>query len=371
MRFLLALLAAAGAAAQSQRPPEPPTFERLLRKAAASPPGPCDWQRPDLTDWSNVEFRIFDEADKAVVARLNERPIALPAGAPARATEALQDLQRQSGEINRSWPEENRFQFEVMDVPPGLLVKMTFRNWQTFSYFAIPKRDGFGKPSSSWKANTAFDDHRSTDVGGQVWLELFPLARGPAKRARFLAEFVTTGCNGMSGAISYYAHEWDPEGFGNIRELIKLEGSIGIADPNSEFSAEGTPIHLRYCWFSAIDTWDNPSLCATESYDLSEDDVRFVGSEYDRPDLVALAKAIQYSESRDYPATLAYCGSADVAQQMVRDLPPSIGMPAFDSDPNDPVKRISGTREVVDFGTFHFEVEKRGERWLVVSFRMD
>jgi len=31
-----------------------------------------------------------------------------------------------------------------------------------------------------------------------------------------------------------------------------------------EFRAEGSSINLPYCWFSPIDTWDNPSLCAID-----------------------------------------------------------------------------------------------------------
>ena len=94
MRFLLALLAAAGAAAQGQRPPETlPTFESLLKKIASAPADPCDWQNPDLSGRSDLEFRIFNEADKAVVAKLNESPIASPSAAPSRATAALRQLQ--------------------------------------------------------------------------------------------------------------------------------------------------------------------------------------------------------------------------------------------------------------------------------------
>jgi hypothetical protein len=127
-------------------------------------------------------------------------------------------------------------------------------------------------------------------------------------------------------------------------------------------------IKLPYCWFSAIDTWDNPTLCAVDSYDVSGNRVRFVGSVFNLPDLLAVARAIEYAKARDYPAVLAYCGSPEVARRMVRDNS-VFGFP-FSVD----VKRTGVATERIEFGAppgIRFDVEKRGDRWLVVSFGMD
>lgn len=36
-----------------------------------------------------------------------------------------------------------------------------------------------------------------------------------------------------------------------------------------DLKTNGSAIMLPYCWSSPIDTWDNPSLCAADSYDIS------------------------------------------------------------------------------------------------------
>jgi hypothetical protein len=204
-----------------------------------------------------------------------------------------------------------------------------------------------------------------------VSLSLFPLHRGPANSPRFLARFTGFSCAGSSG-VAYYAYQWDPEESGGLAsEVVKIEGSEGIGGESlskmDKLLTEGPVIKLPYCWFSAIDTWDNPTLCAVDSYDLSGNRVRFVGSVFNSPDLLAVARAIEYAKARDYPAVLAYCGSPEVARRMVRDNA-VFGFP-FSVD----VKRTGAATEKVEFAPsgIRFDVQKRGDRWLVVSFGMD
>ncbi len=305
-------------------------------------------------------------------------------GARVRAVEALEYLEHLSAEINKSWQEEKRFHFQVLEVPPVLLVKMSFRNRATFSVFATPQLDPYSKPANLWQAIGAEDDHRYTRASGHDSLEFSPLHRGPAKRARFLVEFGFAGC-GTGWGVGYYAYEWDPQNSGDLSEFIKLEGSVSQEEPASggktseserldlfspigNLQTHGPLITLPYCWFSAIDTWDNPSLCAVNTYDLSGDHVQFICGVVNRPDLLPIAKAIQYAQAHDYPAVLAYCGSPDVARQMMRDIPPFVF-----AGSELRVKRIGDSKESIEMEDtgFHFEVEKRGDRWLVVSFRMD
>jgi hypothetical protein len=266
---------------------------------------------------------------------------------------------------------------------------MTFRGRATFSFFAVAQLDAYGKATDLWRGFGALDDHRYKSAG--VWgsLDLFPLERGPANRARFLARYGGGGCAGGSG-VGYYVHEWDPQDSGDLSEILKLEGAAsrnlstdqgGLSQkdredwfgPIGKLQTQGSLITLPYCWFSGLDTWDNPNLCALNFYDLSGDRVRFVSSVYNRPDLLPVAKAIEYAQARDYAAVLAYCGSPDIARRMVADIPISVFSPlGLD------VSRIGALKKRVEVGrgidgqySLQFDVEQRGDRWLVVSFQMN
>lgn len=352
-----ALLLALGASAYGQQPSPPPTFEDVLKKIASAPANACEDRGPGLGD---LESRLFEQADDAVAQNLNEQ---------SSASAALEVMEHLSSEINQSWPAEKRFHFQVLDVPPALLVKMTYRNRATFSFFAIPELDASNQPNRLWHTINA-DDYRLKPSGGYDSLDLFPLGGGPAKRARFLARFGTAGCGSGKG-VAYHAYEWNPQNTGDINRFIKLEGAVSHYDLNAigTLQTQGSIIALPYCWFSSIDTLDNPTLCALNSYDISRDRVRFVSTAYNLPDLLPVAKAIEYAQARDYPAVLAYCGSADVARRMVTDVPPFLSAGGGLT-----VKPISASKKRVEIGderTLQFDVEKRGDRWLVVSFHMD
>ncbi len=395
----LVLVSARGARAQQSTEP-PPTFESLLKEISSAPPDACTYPGKDFSD---LEFHLFDQADKALVQELNEtsngalgetlaRAKSGPSGSPnvvgggprARAMEAVAKLEHLSAEINRSWPEEKRLHFEALDLPPALVVKMTYRNRATFSFFAMPQRDAYAKPTKLWQAVGALDDHRVGPAQGYEDLTVFPLRRGPSRRARFLAKFGVAGC-GSGYSLQYYAYEWDPQGTGHLDEVIKLEGAASQEDrvdqrqssqaneadsfpPIGELRTTGSLITLPYCWYSAIDTWDNPSLCAVNSYDISADHVRFVGSSTNRPDVAAVAKAIEYAQAHDFPALLAYCGSPAVARRIIEIIPPNVtGAGGWKI-----ITRISSTHEKMElsggyYETLRFDVEKRGDRWLVVA----
>lgn len=276
-----------------------------------------------------------------------------------------------STEANTAWPDENRFHFEILDLPPALVVKVTLLSHATFFVFGIPQ-DESGKPNQLWR-DVGSDDHFFERDVSYSSLDLYPLNRGVSGNARFLATFHYSGCIGSSG-VAYDAREWNPEGAGRLDQVIKQAGSFGMDYMDykvpgfpqiGKLQTEGSLITLPYCWFSAIDTWDNPSLCAVDTYDLSGDDVRFRSRAYNRPDLVPIAKAIEYAQHRDYPAVLGYCASAQVARKLVRDVPPYV----FADD-----LRLTPTgkgKEHVEFGldhTYRFDVEMLAGRWLVVAF---
>lgn len=380
------LFALGSASARAQHPTRPSlTFEDLLTQMSSGPADPCGGGGEDYSD---SEFHLFIRADDAVVQALNGTSTASPESRDlylsetrTRALEALAALEGLSTRVNQDWPDDKRFHFEVLDVAPALVVKMTYRNRARFSLFAVPELDDRNKANTLWKSFSAADDGSSEPKGGYDWLDLLSLQRGPSNRPRFLAKFGDAGC-GSGVGTTYYAYEWDADNFGEVTQLVKLQGAVNLEEPvekgrssgkglsNSfppigELRTDGPLISLPYCWFSAIDTWDNPSLCAVDSFDVSGDNVRFVGRITNRPDLVPVAKVIEYGQTHDYPAVLAYCASPQVARQIVRDVPPFV----FAGDLK--ITRVDDKKERVEIGVekvFRVDVEKRGRRWLVASW---
>lgn len=369
-----------------QSPDRRASFEELLRKMSSASGNACNGKGDDF---SRLEYYLFEQADQTVLRDLKEAESGDSARSPAsgqkdRAIKALIKLEHSSAEINKDWAEENRFHFEVLDIPPTLVVKMTYRNRATFTVFGVPQLSDDRKPNTAWKPIYATDEGRFEPRSGYDSVDLFPLWRSDSKKARFLTKFGAAGCGSGIG-VSYYAYEWNPENFGDLTEFIKLEGAVSQEEPVDksqvskkdlssffppigELRTNGVLITLPYCWFSPIDTWDNPSLCAVDSYDISRDRVRFVRRRTNRPDLVPIAKAIEYGQAHDYPALLAYCASPEVALKILGNVPPHVY-----AGPGLKVSRIDGVKQKVEIGddnVFQFDVEKRGSRWLVVGFRV-
>jgi hypothetical protein len=349
-----------------------PDLRQLLQKLADFSPDPCGPPYGREEDWhsTGVESPLFEQAADIVTQGLNETP-GSPVPPRDRAAEALKKLERMSAETNAAWPEENRFHFQILDLSPALVVKMTVRTHGRFFVFGIPEEDS-GKPNRLWRRVGSDDEPVEHDVP-QSKLDLYPLHRGTSGNARFFAKFILSGCAGSIG-VAYDAREWNPRGMGGLDQVIKQAGAFGLDDkvPGfvqiGELRTEGSLITLPYCWFSRIDTWDNPSLCAIDTYDISGDNVKFRARTYNRPDLLPIAKAIEYAEQRDYSAVLGYCASRQVARSLVRDVPPHV----FAEDLR--VTRTGNGKERVELGydpAYRFDVEKRAGRWLVVAFSVE
>ena len=211
--FAVTLFLALGA--RAQQPPEP-TFEDLLKALSPAPGDACDFPDKDRegTPFSDLEYQLFQQADKAIAQALNEK---------ASAAATLEKMERLSAEINHKWGDERQFHFQVIDLQPAVLVKMTYRNRATFSFFAKTSND-------SWRTIGASHDHRPMPTGGYESLDLFPLARGPSHRPRFLARFSDAGC-GSGVAVEYYAAAWNRQSpAASLDEIIKLEGSVSQLD---------------------------------------------------------------------------------------------------------------------------------------------
>jgi hypothetical protein len=352
---------------QAQQLEPPPDFRQLLQKLANFSPDVCGPPYGKIEDPSDVEFSVFEKAAEILVSELDATPVR--AGTPhERAIEILKKLEQTSAEVNGSWPDQNRFHFEVLDLPPALVVKMTVRSQERFFVFGIPQEKS-GKPNRLWQmvgSDEQFLEQKEINSS----LDLYPLHRSASRNARFLAKFTVSGCAGSFG-VAYDVREWDPSGDGSLEQTIKESGSFGLDDkvPGfeniGELRTSGPLITLPYCRFSRIDTWDNPSLCMVDTYDISGNDARFRSRAYNRPDLVPVAKAIEYAGQRDYRAVRSYCASSEVAHRLVRELPPYV----FADD-----LRVTSTgkdKERVELGyprTYRFEVEKLSGRWQVVAF---
>jgi hypothetical protein len=107
-------------------------------------------------------------------------------------------------------------------------------------------------------------------------------------------------------------------------------------------------------------------LCAADIYDLAGDDVRFRSRIYNRPDLLPVAKALEYAEQLDYPALQGYCASSQVAHRLVREARPHV----FAEDVRVIPKGNGKERVGLGDGAYRFDVERRKGRWLVVVFRI-
>ena len=264
--------------------------------------------------------------------------------------------------------QEDRFRFEILKLPPVLVVKMGLRTQETFFVFGSP--DGkSGNANQAWHSVSSVEGIVGHDVPNPDSISILCTAARP-NAPGFLPNLITSGCAGSTG-VAYSAHEWNPEGNGDLELIIKQSGAFGLDDKVPGFAqigelrTVGSSLTLPYCWFSPIDTWDNPSLCAVDSYDLSGDRVRFRSHAYNRPDLVPVAKALEYAERRDFPAVLGYCTFSQVARALVSKIPPFV----FADDLR--VTRTGTGKERVELGygpTYRFDVENRAGRWQVVAF---
>jgi hypothetical protein len=352
-----------------------PDWGQLLEVLAPTAADPCTALAEEKENTENAESGLFQRAAAEVASALNS-DAAGPLSPQESVAKALEKLQQTSATANAAWMNENRFHFEILDLQPMLAVKMTIRTQAAYLVFGIP-HNFEGKGNRLWKL-IGEDSLRFDHPAPRTLLELYPLKRGPSGHPRFLAKFDYFGCAGSLG-VEYEIREWDTSDE-SLSELLKQSGSFGMdqaadghgpteKDPFAavgRLNSNGARITLPYCTFTAIDTWDNPSLCAADTYDLSGDDIQFVEQRTNRPELVPVAKAIEYAEKHDYPAVLAYCGSEQVARKIVRELPHGRGF-----DAGIEVLQLSAGRKRVRSGYSNepgFAVEKRGDRWLVVSY---
>jgi len=357
-------------AAESEQLDLQQDFRLRLQKLAVLSPDPCGPPSPQEKEWTQAdsEFRLFSRAADIVTEALNTA--SSNAKSPQeRVTAALGKLKEASSEINADWPEDSRFHFQILDVPPLLVVKMEFRTSARYFAFGIPHEEVSEEDPPVWH-EVGSDEVSLEQESARSQIELFELHRGPSGNARFLARIEPFGCAGSIGVV-YDAIEWNPEGIGSLEQIIHQAGSLGLDDnvpgfPQiGELRTDSSLIALPYCWFSAIDTWDNPSLCAVDTYDLSGDVVKFQSRAYNRPDLLPVAKAIEYAQQRDFAAAQGYCASSDIADRLVREMPPHFFAGEIQ------VYATGKGSERVELGdgpVIWLQVEERQGSWVVADF---
>jgi hypothetical protein len=337
-------------------------FEQALAKIAKVPSDACE--SPDTSsESSSLEWQVFQSAADALSDELHE--LSSAASGKNRAIQFVKRLEEISSDINQAWPEESRFKATIVDLNQLIVIKVSIRQQEEYLAFGIPEKDYSNKPNNAWER---VNDTSGLEKPLVPWtsLEIHPIYRGPDHNARFLAKFTYGGCAG-SYAVGYEAMEWNPSDTGSLDTIIEQKGAFGLGDEEpfaqiGKLNTSSKLLTLPYCWFSGIDSWDNPSMCAVDTYDLSADNVRFVSRRYNRPDLLPIAKAFEYAQQHDYPAALAYCSSPLIARKLVSEVPTQF----FADDLR--VKSLGPFKKKVEMSGYHFTVEKRNERWLITSF---
>ena len=369
-----AVLLLFGIAAHAQSKQTNEDLGQLFASVATAQPYVCGDSIEDST--AKVEDAIVQAAEDRALEALNAG-VHAPVEAKAVIVHALEPFAKLSEQTETAWPKETRWSFELVEMLPAVAIRFTYRDKEHFRTLGIVQDAGKNKPPQ-WQhlGEDHWDDYTST-----AWshVSLYPLHRGPSDAVRFLVVVSGGGCAGSWG-MRYSIEEWNPEKDSDLREAMSQNGSEGLeAEPEQHPSdkvpfpaagvlkTKGARITLPYCQFTQLDTWDNPSLCMVDTYDVSGSSVVFAGRRYNRPDLVPVAKVLEYEKAHDLPALRAYCTSDAVARKILRE-----GGYGFDAELE--TVRLGAARERVraaysnDAG---FVVEKRGARWLVVSFGSD
>ena len=367
------VLLLAGMAAHAQTKQTDQELHQLFARMATTTADNCDLPAADEpADENKIENTILQTAEDRALEYLNASA-AKPEQAKAIITQRLELFQKMGEETEATWPKENRWHFEVVEMLPAIVIKFAYRTEGHFRAFGIVQSAEKDKPPQ-WQhlGEDHWDDYQSFS-----WqkLNVFTLHRGPSESVRFLVSMQGGGCAGSYG-LRYAIEEWNPKRDSYLSETISQSGAEGLdaepeQSPTKKFpfptvgvlKTEGTRITLPYCQFTQLDTWDNPSLCMVDTYDVSGDVATFVGRRYNRPDLVPVAKVLKYANERDLPAVRAYCVSDAVARKIMHE--------GYGFEDELEVLRLGPNRERVRSAYSDqpgFIVERRDERWLIASF---
>jgi hypothetical protein len=346
-------------------------FEGTVAKLASATADDCGWENAShpvfSADTTKLENKLFHEADAGIINSLNAST-GDPKDAVSRVLESMRDM---SEHADRAWPTNRRFHYELLEIDPVFVVNYHIRSRSTWSAFAVPALAAYPEKGKNIKwVRVGEDENRFAEHKSDEGMEVYPLDHGPSRLAGFLAKSSYVSCGDGQTGIEYVGYEWDPAWRGFLGEVIRRKGAVSgeVFPAIGKLQTAGTRITLPYCWWSAIDSSVWASLCSVDTYDVSGDQVRFLGTETNRPDLETVARVIEYAQNRDSRAVLAYSASPSIAKKLVALMPQVVTSAGID------FKAISDNLETVDIENnehLRFILEKRGGKWVVVRFMLN
>lgn len=239
--FLLLLVAMSVAiqscyASSSENPAE--QISQLLQQLIFAPADTCGAPPVANLDPDQIEQSILEQAANLFLQELNQSGPELTA-ASNRATEALNRIKAESDKTNAIWPVESRFRYELLTIPPALVVKVGIGSHERYFAFGVPAKDDTRKPNRQW-ARLGEDELELENQVGRVWIDVYPLHRGPSGNPRFFASIGFSGCAGSSGLL-YDAREWDPNDVVGLSQIIKQQGARGM---DEDFNGANRPARI-------------------------------------------------------------------------------------------------------------------------------
>ena len=338
-------------------------FSSLMQKLIENSPDDCSG--PSNTVKTDVgldtERQIFDLLSGAVLDALNEAPNG-SAGETVQA--ALAPFQRISTQFAVPRSADERLRYELLPVQPLLVLKLAIWNQGTFVVYAPA-------PVSASLLNR-WEIAQTGGTGDAAFekLEMFPLWRGPSENPRFLIVKHLSDC--MAGMTYDYVvdgYEWS--GRQRVIKTILHKKSEFSEAPSGKLQTTGKVIAIPYCWSGDLHfTTVSAPICSLDTYDLSGDTARLVGTQDDPEDLALIEKVIESAESQNLGALAGHCKSPEVARGIMDTMPVN---PFFVFDEFSR-KQLSMGKEQIDLSydkDLKFVLEKQGSHWLVARFQVD
>lgn len=356
---------AAGIKNSTSAPNKEPALQRftaLMQKLIGNLPddcsGPSDTVKTDVG--LNTERQMFDLLSGAVLDALNKAPNG-SAGETVPAT--LAPFKRIGAQFAVSWPAEEQLRYELLRVQPLLILKFAIWNQSTFIVYA-PAHASVSS-SSHWE----IAQFGSTGDAAFEKLDIFPLWRGPSGNPRFLVVKHFSDCMvGMTYDYMVEGYEWNG-GQCVIKTILHKKSEFSEAPPG-KLQPAGKVIAIPYCWSGDLHfTSISAPICSLDTYDLSGDTVRLLGTQDDPEDLALIEKVIGSAESQNLAALAGHCKSPEVARGIMGTMPLNPLFDGYSSKQLGPGKEqvdLSGDKEDVTF-----VLEKQGPRWLVAHFQVD
>lgn len=340
-------------------------FGALMHKLVENPPADCSGPIDAKTTkiGLDTERQIFHLLAGAVLDALNKTP-----NGPVEQTmqTVLAPFQGNATQVAASWATDRRLRYELLPVQPLLVLKLAVWNQDTFIVYAPASASV--SPSSHWEIT------QSGGTGDAAFekLEMFPLWRGPSGNPRFLVVKHFSDC--MAGVTYDYTvngYEWNGEQGATKTILHKQSEFSEEHSPPGKLQATGKVIAIPYCWSGDLHfTSVSAPICSLDTYALSSDTVRLVGTQNDPEDLALIENVIASAESRNSAALAAHCKTSEIALSIMKNTPRKSFL-LFDGYSS---KDLGAGREQVDFNgdtTMEFALEKRGPRWVVAGFKLN